>query len=111
MTQPVGSGSRSYDYESWQHAAEQPHTASDRAATSSTERAALDMCRHADTVTEGFLCDEPTVVSNACRSPKNDFDKTICDDKKMGALQEGLWEATKDAVKLIFQVLVGKTSP
>jgi hypothetical protein len=66
------------------------------------------MCKHADTVTEGFFCDEPTVVSNACRSPKNDFDRTICDDKKMGEVQNVLWDVTKEAVKIVIAALLKK---
>jgi hypothetical protein len=71
MTQPVGGYCRSpYDYA----------TTQDPAATTNP---ALKFCQHASTVTEGFLCDEPTVVSNACRSPTNDGDRFVCDDKNL----------------------------
>jgi hypothetical protein len=59
-------------------------------------------------VTEGSLCDETTVVSSACRSPKNAFDAFVCDDKKMAHVQSSLWDATKEAVKMIVSALLGR---
>ncbi len=97
MTQPIGGYGRSYDYA--RH--------DDPQAESSTSKAAREFCTTAKTVTSGFLCDEPTVVSNACRTPDNDIDKFVCDDKKMQDLQSGVWEATKDALKMIFGAIVG----
>jgi hypothetical protein len=67
----------------------------------------LNMCRKADTVAEGFLCDEPLVTANACRQPTNKVDLFLCDDRKMAAAQEGAWEVTKGAVKLILAALLG----
>ncbi len=55
----------------------------------------------------GFLCDERTVVSDACRTPNNDFDKFVCDDRKMADAQHGVWEATKDVLKTIFGAIIG----
>src|SRR5882757_3469695 len=49
--------------------------------------AGLRFCREADTVVEGFLCNEPVVVSNACRRPNNPFDAYVCDEPRMRALQ------------------------
>jgi hypothetical protein len=57
--------------------------------------------------TEGFLCDEPTVTSNACRTPNNDIDEFVCDDKKMQGLQSSVWETTKEALKAIFGAIIG----
>jgi hypothetical protein len=54
----------------------------------------LRFCRDADTVVEGFLCDEPVVVSNACRKPNNAFDAYVCDDPRMHALQTRVLEET-----------------
>jgi hypothetical protein len=93
MTQPVGSGfyyppSRCY---------EDP-----------IETAGQSFCRNASTVTEGFLCDEPTVVSNACRSFTNAVDAFVCDDKKMADLQHGLWDTVNDTVRMIAGVLIGQ---
>jgi hypothetical protein len=39
-------------------------------------KAAQSYCKHTDTVTAGFLCDEPDVTSNACRLPKNAVDES-----------------------------------
>ena len=47
----------------------------------------LTFCRDANTVAEGFLCNEPTVVSDACRKPNNDFDAFVCDEPRMERLQ------------------------
>ena len=69
----------------------------------------LAFCRDADTVIEGFLCNEPTVVSNACRNPTNAFDAFICDDKKMQELQWGILRETWNIVKtLAMSILRGK---
>ena len=71
-------------------------------------KAAQSYCKHADTVTAGYLCDEPTVVSNVCRTPKNDIDKLVCDDRKMADLQKGAWETTKDVLKTFFGAIIGR---
>jgi hypothetical protein len=71
-------------------------------------RAAKSLCMNADTVTTGFLCDESAVISNACRSPHNAVDAFVCDDRRMAEVQAGLWDATKEIVKTIFAVLVGR---
>ena len=97
MTQPVGGYGRSpYDYATTQD--EPP----------ATSNAALEFCQHASTVAEGFLCDEPTVVSNACRSPTNDVDKYVCNDKNLADIQSSLWDATKEVVKMAAQLLLGR---
>ena len=70
--------------------------------------AGLEFRRKASSVAEGFPCDEPTVVSNACRSPRNEADAVLCDDKKLAAVQSDLWDTTKNVVKMIFSVLVGR---
>ncbi len=98
MTQPIGGYGRSYDYSRYDE------------QESSTNKTAREFCTTAKTVTSGFLCDEDTVISNACRSPTNDFDKFVCDDKKMQSLQQGIWDTTKDVLKTIFGALVGKTA-
>jgi hypothetical protein len=95
MTQPVSSYSRT---------AYEPTIQDDPPATN----AGLEFCQNASTVTEGFLCDEPTTISNACRSPTNDLDRFVCDDKKLAGVQASLWDATKDVVKTIASVLVGR---
>jgi hypothetical protein len=59
------------------------------------QKAALDHCKHADTVVDGFICDEPKVVSHACRTPTNDVDKHVCDDRNLAALQKAIWDTTK----------------
>jgi hypothetical protein len=69
--------------------------------------AGLDFCRNANTVTEGFLCDEATVVSNACRSATNAIDAFVCDDRRMADLQRSVWDTTKDVLKTLFGALVG----
>jgi hypothetical protein len=95
MTQPIGGYSRTaYD----------PTAQDETPATN----AGLDFCRNANSVTEGFLCDEPTVVSNACRSPTNDVDKYVCNDKNLADVQSSLWDATKEVVKVAAQLLLGR---
>ena len=47
----------------------------------------LRFCREADSVVEGFLCDERVVVSDACRQPTSAFDAYVCDEPRMRALQ------------------------
>jgi hypothetical protein len=71
MTQPIGSGYRSYEY-----------------PVAGTEQASLDYCRDADSVVSGFLCDEQKVVSDACRTPTNKLDALLCDDGRMKQAQE-----------------------
>jgi hypothetical protein len=93
MTQPVGGYSRNlYAF-----------TQNDEPATN----AGLEFCRNATTVTEGFLCDEPTVVSNACRSPKIAGEAFVCDDKKMASLQHEIWDTVKSLVMTAVGVLAG----
>jgi hypothetical protein len=58
-----------------------------------------DFCTRADTVVEGFLCNEPVVVSNACRKPNNAFDEFICDDPRMQRLQWAILRETWAIVK------------
>jgi hypothetical protein len=60
-------------------------------------------------VIEGFLCSEPTVVSDACRKPTNAFDAFICDDRKMRELQWGILRETWSIVKtLALSILRGR---
>jgi hypothetical protein len=59
----------------------------------------LRFCREADSVAEGFLCNEPTVVSNACRKPHNAFDAYVCDEPRMHALQNGVLRETFSFLK------------
>lgn len=124
MTQPVSSGARwphtdmscseSSDEERETFTCDETHTlrcASGRAqlATAPNEEPAehdvtpwgLAFCRDADTVIEGFLCNEPTVVSNACRKPNNAFDEFVCDEPKMHQLQWGILKETWSVVKSI----------
>jgi hypothetical protein len=67
---------------------------------------ALRFCRDADTVVEGFLCGEPTVVSDACRQPHNRFDEFVCDDPRMQALQATVLEKTATILKTLFFELI-----
>ena len=63
-------------------------------------------CRSADTVLEGYLCNEPTVVSDACRKPKNPFDAYVCDEPRMKRLQDGIVRETMQLIKSIVLALV-----
>ena len=76
---------------------------------SAIDSPALDYCQHADTVVSGFLCDEPTAVSDACRAPTNDIDDFICNDGKMANLQGSILDGLKEAAKVIFSALVGRS--
>lgn len=81
----------------------------DRALARDADSWGLAFCRDADTVVEGFLCSEPTVVSNACRKPTNAFDAFVCDDSKMRELQWVILRETWSIVKaLALGVLRGK---
>jgi len=68
---------------------------------------ALRFCVEADTVIEGFLCSEPTVVSNACRDPKNAFDVYVCDEPRMHALQKSIAMETLSMLKTLLLRLIG----
>ena len=48
---------------------------------------------------EGFLCDEPVVVSNACRRPHNVFDAYVCDEPRMRSLQHRVLAEAYSVVK------------
>jgi hypothetical protein len=61
-------------------------------------------------VISGALCGENTVISDACRAGKSDVDRTLCDDKQLQAAQHGVWEATKDVLRMIFGGVVGKAA-
>jgi hypothetical protein len=65
----------------------------------------LRFCRDADTVVEGFLCDEPVVVSNACRKPSNSFDAYICDEPRMRELERGVVRETWTLLKALLSQL------
>jgi hypothetical protein len=54
------------------------------------------------------MCDEPKVISDACRAGKSEIDRTLCDDKQLQAAQHGVWEATKDVLRMIFGGMIGK---
>jgi hypothetical protein len=60
-------------------------------------------------VAAGALCDDPTIVSEACRSPTNDVDAYVCDDRKMASLQRSILDGLKEATKAIFGALVGRS--
>lgn len=92
MTQPIGSGFRPYE-----------HPISD------TEQAALDYCRKADSVTSGYLCDEPKVISDACRKPSHALDELLCDDQRMKQAQDGALSLAWDALKNLKKLLLGGT--
>jgi hypothetical protein len=72
------------------------------------ERAALDYCRKADSVTSGFICGEPQVVSDACRTPKSALDKFVCDDPKMKQAQETALEVAWGVVKRFLMSPLGR---
>jgi hypothetical protein len=97
MSQPIsGYGDT---YEQWRRVEEE---------NGPVKQAARDYCQHADGVISGFMCDEPKVISDACRAGKSDIDKTLCDDKQLQSAQHGVWEATKDVLRMIFGGIVGK---
>jgi len=73
------------------------------------EPAGLRFCREANTVAEGFLCNERVVVSDACRKPNNAVDAYICDEPRMHALQDDVWQGTLWLVKSIVAQLFGRT--
>jgi len=66
----------------------------------------LRFCQRADSVVEGFLCNETTVVSNACRRAESGFDQFVCDDIKMQKLQGGILEQTWWAIRTIVTQLL-----
>jgi hypothetical protein len=63
-------------------------------------------CGRANTVVEGFLCNDRVVVSNACRKPNNAFDEFVCDEPKMERLQWAILRETWTFVKTIALSLV-----
>jgi hypothetical protein len=78
----------------------------DRAPAVSDVPFGLAFCRHADTVVEGFLCSEPTVVSNACRKPRNAIDEFVCDDPRMKELEWRILRETWSILKTLALALV-----
>ena len=76
-------------------------------ATAFHERG-LRFCREADSVVEGFLCDEPVVVSDACRQPTTAFDAYVCDEPRMRALQENVIRQTWSIVKVLLLKWLGR---
>jgi hypothetical protein len=86
-----------------------PSTA-DAAATGAAAYG-LRFCREADSVLEGFLCSEPTVVSDACRRADRGFDQFVCDDVKMQKLQKGILEQTWWAVRAMITQLLRRFGP
>ena len=74
------------------------------------EPAGLTYCRDgAPSVVKGALCGEREITDAACRTSNSEVDKTLCDDKKMHEAQNTLWDWTKDAVKMVFAAMVGKS--
>jgi hypothetical protein len=61
----------------------------------------LRYCQEADSVVEGFLCNEPTVVSSACRKPGNAFDAYVCDEPRMRELQKSVIRETLSILKTL----------
>jgi hypothetical protein len=68
----------------------------------------LGFCERADTVVEGFLCNDAVTVSNACRKPTNAFDEFVCDEPRMQRLQWSILRETWAFVKAIAIALVRK---
>jgi hypothetical protein len=69
----------------------------------------LRFCRQADSIVEGYLCNEPVVVSDACRRSRDPVEQFVCDDLKMQALQKGILEQTWWVVRsLLVQLLKGR---
>jgi hypothetical protein len=66
----------------------------------------LDFCRRADTVVEGFLCNDPMIVSNACRKPTNAFDEFVCDDPRMQRLERAILRETWNFVKAMLLMMI-----
>lgn len=97
MTQGIGGYGRS-NIDQWQRMQQEE---------TSANKTARDYCTNADSVISGALCDEDTVISNACRTPHGDIDKTLCDDKQLHDAQTGVWQATKDTLKMIFGAIIG----
>lgn len=62
-------------------------------------------CSEADTVVEGFLCNDPTAVSSACRKPNNDFDEFVCDEPRMKELQ---WAIVRETWSLLKSLLLSR---
>jgi hypothetical protein len=68
-------------------------------------------CARADTVVEGFWCNDPTVVSNACRRPKNRFDAYVCDEPRMKRLQDSIVRETLGVLKSIVLAWLMRKAP
>jgi hypothetical protein len=68
----------------------------------------LRFCREADSVVEGFLCDEPVVVSDACRKPTNSFDAFVCDEPRMQSLERSVLRETFSVLKALVLEFFGR---
>jgi hypothetical protein len=107
MTQPVAPGARAACFDNPPDAVE----CSAPPTPSLPAPAALRFCREADSVIEGFLCSEPTVVSNACRKPKNALDAYICNEPRMHALQRKIWDVTEWVIRTVLSAILGGRGP
>ena len=56
----------------------------------------------------GALCDEDTVVSDACRTPSNAVDAFVCDDTRMADAQHTILDTVKDLAMTILGVFAGR---
>jgi hypothetical protein len=99
MTQGIGGYGGSDAYDRWQRVEQD---------SGPVKQSARDYCQHADSAISGFMCDERRVISDACRTGKSDVDRTLCDDKQLQAAQHGVWEATKDVLRMIFGGIIAK---
>ena len=70
----------------------------------------LNMCRKADNLVTAYLCDEPAVTANVCKTTGDAAEEFVCDDKKMAGLQQGIVDVTKQAIKDVWNALVGKAT-
>ncbi len=76
-----------------------------------TQASALKICRNADNLMTAYICDEPTVTANVCKTTSDQIESFVCDDKKMAGLQQGIVDTAKQAIKDVWHALVGKASP
>ena len=79
-----------------------------RDASSYREQEALEYCSNAKTVTAGVLCDENTVISDACRTPTNSVDAFVCDGTQTADAQRTILDTVKDLAMTVLGVFAGR---
>jgi hypothetical protein len=61
----------------------------------------------------GYLNGNPYLLGafgllGTCPAGGSEIDRTLCDDRKLAAAQDGVWNAMKDRPKMIVSAMIGR---